>query len=159
MTSAVTNLPELSWQQAKDSAVRHAQETVGSAKDLFRYLSGDPAPTQPATTHVGFPDPLKQELPTDDRKSFWGGFAGLFGSLRSGSRTRPPEGTAEAGNGRVWHEGEVHADLVRDDSGYFVFRYILIDIPSSQSRSALRVFVERTDGVRENEPVVRWDGR
>ncbi|KAH8997564.1 TIM21-domain-containing protein [Lactarius akahatsu] len=159
VTDAVTNLPELSWQETKDSAMRHAQETVSSAKDLFRYLSGDPAPPQPAATHVAFPEPLKQEVPTGDRKSFWSGVAGLFGSLRNRSRTGPQEGTPEAGHGRLWHEGEVHADLVRDDSGYFVFRYILIDIPGSQSRNPLRIFVERTDGVRENEPVVRWDAR
>jgi len=159
VTDAVTNLPELSWQEAKDSAMRHSRETVGSAKDLFRYLSGDPVPPQPGSTHVVFPEPLKQGLPTDDKKSFWSGVAGLFGSLRGGSRTGPQEGTAEAGYGKVWHEGEVHADLVRDDSGYFVFRYILIDIPSSQIRNSLRVFVERADGVRENEQVVRWDVR
>ncbi|KAI9445066.1 TIM21-domain-containing protein [Lactarius indigo] len=159
VTDAVTNLPELSWQEAKDSAMHHAQETVSSAKDLFRYLSGDPAPPQPAATHIAFPEPLKQEVPTSDRKSFWSGVTGLFGSLRNGSRTGPQDGTPEAGRGGVWHEGEVHADLVRDDSGYFVFRYILIDIPGSQSRNPLRVFVERADGVRENEPVVRWDAR
>lgn len=93
--------------------MRHAQEAVGSAKDLFRYLSGDPAPSQPPATHVAFPGPLKQESPTDDRKSFWGGVAGLFGSLRSGSKTGPQEGNPEAGHGRVWNDGEVHADLVR----------------------------------------------
>lgn len=27
----------------------------------------------------------------------------------------------------------------------------------SQSRNPLRIFVERTNGVGENEPVVRWD--
>jgi import inner membrane translocase subunit TIM21 len=113
VTSAATNLPELSWQEAKDSAVRHAQETVGSAKDLFRYLSGDPAPSQPAATHVAFPQPLKRESPTDDRKGFWGGIAGLFGSLRSRNRTGSQEGSPEVGHGRVWNEGEVHADLVR----------------------------------------------
>jgi import inner membrane translocase subunit TIM21 len=113
VTSAVTNLPELSWQDAKDSALRHTRETVSSTKDLFRYLSGDPAPPQPASTHIAFPEPLKQELPTADKKSFWSGVAGLFGSLRGGSRTGPLEGNPEAGHGKVWHEGEVHADLVR----------------------------------------------
>ena len=113
VTSTVTNLPELSWQEAKDSTVRYAQETVDSAKDLFRYLSGDPAPPQSASTVVAFPEPLKQELPTDDKKSFWGSVAGLFGSLKGGSRTGPQEGTPDAGHGNVWLEGEVHADLVR----------------------------------------------
>ena len=112
-TSVVTNLPELSWQEARDSAARHAQEIVGSAKDLFRYLSGDPTPPQPAATRIAFPEPLKQELPTNDRKGFWDGVAGLFGSLRSRSRSGSQEGVPEAGNGRVWHDGEVHADLIR----------------------------------------------
>jgi len=111
--SAVTSLPELSWQEAKNLGMRHARETAASAKDLFRYLSGDPTPPQPVVTSVTFPEPVKQELSRDDRKSFWSSFAGLFGSLRGGSGTGPQEGTPEAAHSRVWHEGEVHADLVR----------------------------------------------
>lgn len=61
---------------------------------------------------------------------------------------------------------------LQDQDGYFVFRYLLVDIPSksnvfkwdywtdrisdSRSHNPVRVFVERQPGVRENEPVMRW---
>lgn len=61
----------------------------------------------------------------------------------------------------------------QNDDGYFVFRYLLIDIPSmplfwslstnanasfldSEARNPVRVFVERAPGVRENEPIMRF---
>jgi len=157
LKDSATDLSRISWQEARDWVVLHTRETADSAKALFRYLSGDPVLSKSATTQVPSPVPQKHEVPTGDRNGFWGSFAGLFGSLRGGSRNEQLEGTLDAGHGRVWQEGEVHADLVRDASGYFAFRYILIDIPSSQSRNPLRIFVERKDGVRENEPVVRWD--
>ncbi|KAI0307941.1 TIM21-domain-containing protein [Multifurca ochricompacta] len=157
--NTVTGIQDLSWQEAKDWITFHTRETTDSAKDLFRYLSGDPMLPKSAAARAAFPKPQTKESPEDDGKGLWSSLTGLFGSLKSGNRKGPQDGTLDAGHGRVWQEGEVHADLVRDDSGYFVFRYILIDIPSSQSRNPLRVFVERADGVRENEPVVRWDVR
>jgi len=81
---------------------------------------------------------------------------GLFSGLR-GRRTGSPEISSKRANGEMWTDGEVHADLVRNDEGYFEFRYLLIDIPNSGSRHPLRVFVERSSGVRENEPTIRWN--
>jgi mitochondrial import inner membrane translocase subunit TIM21 len=114
--NTVTSLPELSWKEAKDWMVHHTQETVDSAKDLFRYLSGDPAAPRPADTQVALPGPRKQDLPASDRNSFWSSVTGLFGSLKGGNRKGSQEGTFDAGQGRVWQEGEVHADLVRVSS-------------------------------------------
>jgi len=159
LNNAVTNFSEFSWWEARDWVILNTRETVDSAKDLFRYLSGDPVTSKSAASQVSSPVPRKQDSPADNEKGLWRSFAGLFGSLRSGVGKGSYEGALDTGRGKVWQEGEVHADLVRDASGYFVFRYILIDLPSSQSRNALRIFVERTDGVRENEPVVRWDNR
>jgi len=155
----VMSLPELSWQEAQDWVVHHTRETSESAKNLFRFLSGDSASPKPVSSQVVLPEPQKQELPSDTGRGFWSSVTGLFGSLKGGNRDGLQEGPFDAGHGRVWQEGEVHADLVRDGSGYFVFRYILIDIPNSQSRNPLRIFIERTNGVRENEPVVRRDIR
>src|SRR5258708_18564599 len=193
LNNAVTNFSEFSWQGTRDWITLHTQETVDSTKDLFRYLSGEPAPSKSEAVQISLPAPRKQESPIGDGKGFWSSFAGLFGALRSGTGKGPYEGALDTGHGSVWQEGEVHADLVRvgvyksshgshtytfqDASGYFIFRYILVDLPSrffqripgdahdlilftgSQSRNPLRIFVERTDGVRENEPVVRWDNR
>ncbi|KAH9968826.1 TIM21-domain-containing protein [Russula dissimulans] len=159
LKDTATNISETSWQGAGDWVKLHTRETVDYAKDLFRYLSGDPVPSRSATPEVALPVSRKQEAPAEQGKGFWSSFTGLFGSLRGGSLKGPHDGTVDTGRNAVWQEGEVHADLVRDASGYFVFRYILIDIPSSQSRNPLRVFVQRTDNVRENEPVVKWDAR
>ena len=112
LKNTTMNLSEVSWQETKDWIMLQTRETVDYAKDLFRYLSGDPASTSRAS-QVSLQVPRKQEAPTGDEKGFWENFAGLFGSLRGGSRKGPYEGTLDAGHGRVWQEGEVHADLVR----------------------------------------------
>lgn len=113
LKSTVTNLSRVSWQDARDWTVLHTRDTIDSAKDLFRFLSGDPVPSKSAAAQVALPEPRKQELPAVDRKGFWNSFTGLFGSLRGGSRKGSYEGTLDARHGRVWQEGEVHADLVR----------------------------------------------
>jgi len=82
----------------------------------------------------------------------WWGLTNMFTGLR-GWRSYGGESIAA---GTTWTEGEVHADLVRNDEGYFVFRYLLIDIPNSETRNPIRVFVERAPGVRENEPIMRF---
>lgn len=113
LKNTTTNLSEVSWQETKDWIMLQTRETVDHAKDLFRYLSGDPASSTSRASQVSLQVPRKQEAPTSDEKGFWENFAGLFGSLRGGSRKGPYEGTLDTGNGRVWQEGEVHADLVR----------------------------------------------
>jgi mitochondrial import inner membrane translocase subunit TIM21 len=106
-------LSEISWQEARDWIVLQSRETVEYATDLFRYLSGDPVSSKSGTSWASLPVPQKQEIKSGDRKGFWENFTGLFGSLRGGGRKGPYEGTLNAGDGRVWQEGEVHADLVR----------------------------------------------
>ncbi|KAH7883842.1 TIM21-domain-containing protein [Phlebopus sp. FC_14] len=120
---------------------------VTSAKRAFRYLSGDvvPSPTPPVVTEEA------NKEREDKERSLWG-ITGLF----SGLRGRRPQSEGRGDVGMAWTEGEVHADLVRNDEGYFVFRYLLIDIPNSESRNPIRVFVERAPGVRENEPIMRF---
>ena len=113
LKTTTTNLPEVSWQETKDWIILQTRETVDHAKDLFRYLSGDPASSTSRASQVSLPVPRKQEAPAGDEKGFWVNFAGLFGSLRGGSRKGPYEGTLDAEHGRMWEEGEVHADLVR----------------------------------------------
>ena len=113
LKNTTTDLSEVSWQEARDWIMLQTRETVVYAKDLFRYLSGDPASSTSRASQASLPVPRKQEAPASDEKGFWVNFTGLFGSLRGGSRKGPYEGTLDAGHGRVWQEGEVHADLVR----------------------------------------------
>ncbi|KAL0950806.1 hypothetical protein HGRIS_007571 [Hohenbuehelia grisea] len=142
--SGATLDESIEW--AKDSA----QDVWESSKSVFRYLSGAPMPPPPipsSTTEA-------PKVQTKTEGSAWS-FAGMFSSIK-GSRGGPSEPSPETG-GRTFTDGEVHADLIRNNDGYFVFRYILIDLPNSRSRDSVRVFVERAPSVRMDEPVLRWD--
>ncbi|KIK99759.1 hypothetical protein PAXRUDRAFT_131328 [Paxillus rubicundulus Ve08.2h10] len=122
---------------------------VESAKHAFRYLSGDVVPSP--VPLINTEKDRSKEQDKDEDRSFWG-LTGLFSGLRG--RRSHHEGGHDTGI--AWMEGEVHADLVKNDEGYFVFRYLLVDIPNSESRNPIRVFVERAPGVRENEPIMRF---
>jgi len=113
LKNTTTDLSEVSWQEARDWIMLQTRETIDYAKDLFKYLSGDPASSTSRASQTSLPVPRKQEAPASDEKTFWENFTGLFGSLRGGSRKGSYEGTLDAGHGRAWQDGEVHADLVR----------------------------------------------
>jgi len=115
----------------------------------FKYLSGSPLPPSP------LPTILESEIQENKKQesSTWN-FAGIFSSLK-GPKTLGGESSRRA-SGIQHTEGEVHADLIKNQDGYFTFRYLLVDIPSSRDFNPIRIFVERTPGVRENEPVMRW---
>ncbi|KAF9229589.1 hypothetical protein BS17DRAFT_689985 [Gyrodon lividus] len=144
-----TNFFESLTSLTSEDVQAKAMPLVASAKRAFRYLSGDVVPSSapPMNTEK---DGSKEQDKSEDR-SLWG-LTGLF----SGLRGRRSHGEGGRDTGVAWMEGEVHADLVRNDEGYFVFRYLLIDIPNSESRNPIRVFVERAPGVRENEPIMRF---
>ena len=113
VNNAVTNVSEFSWQETGEWITLHTRGTIDSAKDLFRYLSGDPATSKSAAAQVTSPAPRKHDSPSGDGKGIWSSFTGLFGSLRGGAVKGPYEGALDTGRGSVWQEGEVHADLVR----------------------------------------------
>lgn len=110
------------------------------SKRVFRYLSGAP---------LVLPEVVITDPEVERKKSTGWNFVGIFSSVR-GNINRAGRGSSS------WTDGEVHADLIRNDHGYFEFRYLLIDIPNSRNNNPIRVFVERSNGVRENEPTIRW---
>lgn len=129
----------LTWDDTVSLVQSYVSTQADRLRSVFRYVSGAPAlsPTPQAAT------PAPQAKSASERKSE--GFFGLFGSLR-GSSQDALEGTSDAFDGESFAEGEVHADLVRvrpsstltqkptdespqNDEGYFVFRYLLIDLP------------------------------
>jgi len=136
-----------------DGVVEWSRETAKSLWDrsvrAFKYLSGTPLPP-PTLPEITATD--TQESKTEDSVAW--GFAGMFSSLK-GAKSSGVEVTPRR-LGRHFTEGEVHADLVKNQDGYFVFRYLLVDIPGSRDPNPVRVFVEREPGVRESEPVMRW---
>lgn len=141
-------LSELSYDEAVEWSKATANDLWDRSVRSFKYLSGSP-----------LPPPIFPEITADVQEpkkvdSLAWNFAGMFSSLKgaAGSGAEPSARRL----GRHYTEGEVHADLIKNQDGYFVFRYLLVDIPSTRDPNPLRVFVERQPGVRENEPVMRW---
>jgi len=134
-----------------DDALSWLKENAKNARDksiaAFKYLSGNPLPPP-----LPDPHPVQYEVKTHTDSSWR--FAGIFSSLK-GQRVSSTETPSKPLSGRRFTEGEVHADLVKNKEGYFVFRYLLVDIPSSRDHNSTRIFIERQQGVRETEPVRR----
>ncbi|KAG9223090.1 hypothetical protein CCMSSC00406_0000221 [Pleurotus cornucopiae] len=123
------------------------------AKRLFKYLSGSPMLPPPLPTPSLSPE--GKDMSRRQDSGVWS-LTGMFSSLK-GTKSAYSEAATSEPDGRIWTEGEVHADLIKNNDGYFVFRYLLIDIPNSRSRDSVRVFVERAPTVRIDEPVIRWN--
>jgi import inner membrane translocase subunit TIM21 len=82
-------------------------ESIGqSAKRVFRYLSGDVAPSPAPHPQLSTND--NQENEREQEKGMWS-FAGVFSSLKG----RRSVAVGAGDSGASWTEGEVHADLVR----------------------------------------------
>ncbi|KDR84830.1 hypothetical protein GALMADRAFT_233247 [Galerina marginata CBS 339.88] len=145
-----TALPDLSFDEVVEWSRESGRKLRDNSVRAFKYLSGSPLPS-PSLPKLPASD--LEETEKKEESNAWN-FAGMFSSLKSPKNTNGEKISRAAG--RQYTEGEVHAELVKDKDGYFVLRYLLVDIPSSRSTNPIRVFVERQPGVRENEPVMRW---
>ncbi|PIL29633.1 hypothetical protein GSI_08270 [Ganoderma sinense ZZ0214-1] len=145
---AAVKLGEMSFEDIKEEATTRGIRLVELTKGMFRFLTGE-EDARPAALPVPVPE-KKVEETKGWMSSVTGMFSGIKGSTRSGSSS------GEAYGGPAFTEGEVHADLVMNDQGYYQFRYLLIDMPNSNTRNPRRVFIQRADGVRETEPIIRW---
>lgn len=145
-----SGLSELSFDEAIAWSKQSGMNIWDKSIRAFKYLSGAPLPPAqiPPMPSLETRESAKKEVTT-----VWS-FAGVFSSLK-GTKEASNEKTSRQSS-RSFMEGEVHADLVKNKDGYFEFRYLLVDMPSSRDSNPVRVFVERGPGVRENEPVMRW---
>ncbi|TFY77433.1 hypothetical protein EWM64_g6578 [Hericium alpestre] len=150
---AASALPDLTLDDTVSWTKNQTEQAKYWAKELFHYLTGDPVPPKGVALDSVTSGKRQDHKQQEEKRGYWGSFTGLFGSIKGSSRSGGTE-IADSSSSKLWQEGEVHADLVRDDSGYFRFRYIIVDIPNSRSRNPTRVFVEKSDDVRENEPVM-----
>ncbi|KAH8100454.1 TIM21-domain-containing protein [Cristinia sonorae] len=131
------------------SARERVEQVLDRCKHLFKFLSGDSVLPRDVP-------PAAPEVKEAKKESDWlSGLTGVFSGIK-GPTAAHSEHFEDPVTGPTDTDGEVHADLVMNDQGYFEFRYILIDIPDSHARNPKRVFVVRTDGVRETERVMRW---
>ncbi|KAI0359102.1 hypothetical protein OH77DRAFT_1473742 [Trametes cingulata] len=140
----------MSWDEIRGEAETRAARVLEMAKGVFRFLSGEEvARSKPA------PEPVQQPKQEQEKKGWAAAVTGLFSGIKGTARSASGSG-AESWNGPAFTEGEVHADLVMNDQGYYEFRYLLIDFPNSNTRNPRRIFIQRKEGVRETEPIVRW---
>ncbi|KAJ7275374.1 TIM21-domain-containing protein [Mycena haematopus] len=148
-----------SWTQDKlslsmDDLIAWTQDSALAAwdrsKEAFKFLSGAPSPPPPIDTWS------TETSNAEKKEDSGGGFMGMFSSLR-GPRGTPLVESRPEPEGRVFNEGEVHVNFVKNNQGNFILRYIIVELPNSRVRNPVRVFVERTPGVRDNEPVMRWN--
>ncbi|KAG2023853.1 hypothetical protein CC2G_001460 [Coprinopsis cinerea AmutBmut pab1-1] len=147
-----------------DGVVEWTKETAGEVWEksvrAFKYLSGAPVNVSSVTPASSKAKAKAEDEGAEDEKksSVWDSVFGLFSGLKGSVGQGGPGvvGGASGRDERKFVEGDVHADLVRNKDGYFVFRYLLVDMPHSKDPNAVRVFVERAPGVRDNEPVMRW---
>ncbi|KAI0336099.1 hypothetical protein GY45DRAFT_1239133 [Cubamyces sp. BRFM 1775] len=146
----VEALQTMSWDEIKEDVERRGERAVDMMKGLFRFLTGEEVerPRPP-------PMPVQERKVEEEKKGWLASVTGLFSGIKGASRSGSGSGS-DAWNGPAFTEGEVHADLVMNDKGYYEFRYLLIDMPNSNTRNPRRIFIQRTEGVRETEPIVRW---
>ncbi|KAG7099518.1 hypothetical protein E1B28_001361 [Marasmius oreades] len=130
---SVASFSEMSYEDMVQWTKDHSSATWERFQRSFKYLTGAPlSPASASTTPSSQTDSEWQQPPSTLSQ-----LTGLFSSLR---RT-PTSTTDNRQSGQIFTEGEVHADFVRNNDGYFVCRYIMVNIPNS--RSPIRIFVER----------------
>lgn len=139
-------LSDMSWDDLVDKGYDLVDRARRSAQSAFRYLIGRTVP--PASESES--SQATEVTVREENKGVWS-LAGLFSSLKGQS-----SGGGSSTSVETMLEGEVHAELIRNNDGYFVFRYLLVDMPNSRVRHPVRVFIERAPGVSEHEPVMRW---
>jgi import inner membrane translocase subunit TIM21 len=117
-----SRLSNMSFDDVVDGVRARAAGVAESSRALFRFLSGEPTPT-PTTNQP----PTREPAPAEREPSSVWSFAGLFSGIKG---KRHGDGL-DAADGRVFLEGEVHAELVRNDQGYFDFKDLTVEIPSA----------------------------
>jgi len=117
-----SRLSDISFDDIVDGVRARAAGVAESSKALFRFLSGEPTSTPSADR-----PPTREPAPAEKEPSRVWSFAGLFSGIK-GKRHGDGLGAAD---GRVFLEGEAHAELVRNDQGYFDFKDLIVEIPSA----------------------------
>ena len=117
----LSRLSDTSFDDVVDGVRARAAGVAESSKALFRFLSGESTST-PSTNQP----PIREPAPVEKEPSSVWSFAGLFSGIKG---TRRGDGL-DASDNRVFLEGEAHAELIRNDQGYFDFKDLIVEIPS-----------------------------
>ena len=117
-----SRLSDMSFDDVVNGVRARAAGVAESSKALLRFLSGEPTPAPSANQ-----PPAREPAPAEKEPSRVWSFAGLFSGIKG---KRSGDGLYMA-DGRVFLEGEAHAELVRNDQGYFDFKDLIVEIPSA----------------------------
>ncbi|KAG9015190.1 hypothetical protein FRB94_004309 [Tulasnella sp. JGI-2019a] len=122
---------DISLASAYEWSKTHAATAFEASKSAFAYLVGSNSPPREINTRPNGSPSSTGMRHTDIGKSSGEGssawsFAGMFGGIRTTSSSTK-KATREPAVQYV--EGEVHADLIKDESGDFKYRYLLVDLP------------------------------
>lgn len=127
-----SRLSDMSFDDIVDGVRARAAGMAESSKALFRFLSGEPTSTPSASQ-----PPIHEPPPIEKESSRIWSFAGLFSGIKE---KRRGDGLDVSDN-RVFLEGEAHAELVRNDQGYFDFKDLIVEIPNSHASNRIQVAV------------------
>jgi len=130
-----SRLSDVSFDDMVDGVRARAAGAAESSKALFRFLSGEPTSTPSASQ-----PPAREPAPAEKQPNKVWSFAGLF----SGIKGRRRGDGLDAADGRVFLEGEAHAELVRNDQGYFDFKDLIVEIPSGLLPHACAAYLQHS---------------
>ena len=118
----LSRLSGMSFDDVVDGVRARAAGVAESSKTLFKFLSGESTST-PSTNQP----PAREPAPVEKEPNGMWSFAGLF----SGIKGRRRGDGLDVADDRVFLEGEAHAELIRNDQGYFDFKDLIVEIPST----------------------------
>lgn len=121
-SDGLSRLSDMSFDDVVDGVRARAAGVADSSKALFKFLSGE-STTTPSTNQP----PVREPAPVEKESSSVWGFAGLFSGIKGRRRGDGLDVTDD----RVFLEGEAHAELIRNDQGYFDFKDLIVEIPSA----------------------------
>jgi len=127
-----SRLNDMSFDDVVDGVRARAAGVAESSKALFRFLSGESTSTPPTDQ-----PPVRGPTQVEKKSSNVWSFAGLF----SGIKGRQRGDGLDAADDRVFLEGEAHAELIRNDQGYFDFKDLIVEIPNSHASNRIQVAV------------------
>ena len=138
-----SNVSEMSLDEIVDDMKSRANGVFDSCRGIFRFLSGESGPSHQSPTAT-----VSEAVEEPRPKGWLSNVTGMFSGIKSTSSTSSESKSLY--NGPMATEGEVHADLVmvsgqftltseiianhypQNDSGYFEFRHLTVDIPGKQ---------------------------
>jgi len=128
----LSRLSNTSFDDVVDGVRARAAGMAEASKALFKFLSGESTST-PSTKQP----PVREPAPVEKGPSGMWSFAGLFSGIKGARR----EDGVNAADGRMFLEGEAHAELIRNDQGYFDFKDLIVEIPNSHTLNRIQVAV------------------